>query len=411
MRSRGRPIDRRWFLALGAAAISGTSAASRAGRAAAAGGGPAGELVVAAILRDEVALTGAHDIELRDGLAFIAGKGFTRRNLPSSGVFPYGAGKGGSLAIVDVRQPASPRLLWHATEPLALEDAETVLPLGGGRLLVGTRDIHSFDVSDPANARHLATLSDRPRVDTINGFARLGDAVFAANKQGHIFAVDVAAPGAPRLIGARETRGRGELGSPHDVALHGELLVAVSPEGFGGQPGRLAVYRVADPRTGRALPPDAWRLAGRLEHPRLAGANRVRVRGHCAIVGSSLSENRGRADALRSNVALVDLGDPSAPRLRGSVDFPDARGPNGLELAGAVAFAAGGQTVQALDVTDPDAPRELARLTAPEAFPGAADDAHDLVYHDGHLFVTAQTSHSLVVLRVRDERILRIART
>ncbi len=40
------------------------------------------------------------------------------------------------------------------------------------------------------------------------------------------------------------------------------------------------------------------------------------------------------------------------------------------------------------------------RLTAPTAFPGAADDAHDLVYHDGHLFVTAQTSHSLVIVRM-----------
>jgi len=30
-------------------------------------------------------------------------------------------------------------------------------------------------------------------------------------------------------------------------------------------------------------------------------------------------------------------------------------------------------------------------------------DAHDLVYHAGHLFVTAQNSHSLVILKVSDE--------
>ena len=145
--------------------------------------------------------------------------------------------------------------------------------------------------------------------------------------------------------------------------------------------------------------------SGRLEHPRLAGANRVRTRGQFAYVGSSLSQNTNRTDDLRSNVSVIDLSDPAAPRLRGSIDFPDAGGPNGLELAGTMVFAAGGQTVQAIDVANSEMPCELGRLAAPTAFPGGQDDAHDLVYHEGHLLVTAQTSHSLVVLRVADESI------
>ena len=168
-----------------------------------------------------------------------------------------------------------------------------MLPLGGDRLLVGTRDLFLFDVSDPAKPKQLAAIKDRPRVDIINGFARLGDAVFGANKQGHIFAVDVSAPDTLKLLGSRETRESGELGSPHDAAFCGDLLVIVSPEGFGskGRPGRLAVYRVADAKTRKALPPGQWSLVGRLEHPRLAGANRVMTRGKFAYVGSSLSEN------------------------------------------------------------------------------------------------------------------------
>src|SRR5688572_9899400 len=79
------------------------------------------------------------------------------------------------------------------------------------------------------------------------------------------------------------------------------------------------------------------------------------------------------------------------PRLRGTVDFPDERGPNGLVIAGQVAFAAGGRTVQAVDISDPDGPREVAHITTSVAFHGGEDDAHDLVLHDGHLFVTAQT--------------------
>ncbi len=145
----------------------------------------------------------------------------------------------------------------------------------------------------------------------------------------------------------------------------------VSPEGFGdkGRPGRLAVYRVADAETRKVLPPEQWSLVGRLEHPRLAGANRVMTGGKFAYVGSSLSQNSDRADDLRSNVAVIDLSDPMLPRLRGSVDFPDARGPNGLEIAGTVVFAAGGQTVQAIDVSAPEMPRELGRLASPCRLP------------------------------------------
>ena len=64
-------------------------------------------------------------------------------------------------------------------------------------------------------------------------------------------------------------------------------------------------------------------------------------------------------------------------------------------------FAAGGQTVQAIDVTNSEMPCELGRLTAPAAFPGGQDDAHDLVYHDGHLFVTAQ---NLALARRRESQ-------
>ncbi len=93
-------------------------------------------------------------------------------------------------------------------------------------------------------------------------------------------------------------------------------------------------------------------------------------------------------------------------RLRGVADKPvDANVWNGTnEFSGRDV-----NVVQAIDVSDPAAPRELARLTSPEAFSGGADDAHDLVYRDGYLFVTAQTSHAMVVIRVRDQNIIRLA--
>jgi len=339
-------------------------------------------LQIVAVLHDETAFARTHDIEVRDGIAYLAGKG-------------------GSLAVVDVKQPDAPKLLWSVRDPQIYEDAETVLPLGKDRLLIGTRDLLLFDVANPAQPKLLASIQDRPRVDAINGFARFGDVVFGASKFGHIFAVGVGAPDTIRLLGARETRERGELGLPHDAAFCGDLLVVVSPEGFGRdrKPGRIAVYRVIDATTRQVLPAEQWTLVGQLEHLRLAGANRVMTRGSFAYVGSALMKDTIRDEVLRNNVSIIDLSDSTQPQLRGSIDFPDARGPNGLEIAEHIVFAAGGQAVQAIDVSSPDQPREIGRLTAPEAFPGAADDAHDLVFVDDHLFVTAQSSHSLVVLR------------
>lgn len=364
-----------------------------------------GQLKLVSVLRDESAFTGAHDIAVHDGIAYIAGKGFTSRALPSNGVYPYAKGTGGSLAIVDVKQPSAPKLLWSAGNPLAYEDAETVLPLGKTRLLVGTRDLFLFDVSDPAQPRQIDAINARPRVDIINGMVRLGDVVFGANKQGHIFSVDVSVPDKIRLIGARDIQELDGLEKPHDAAFCHELLVVVSAENFGrdSSPGKLAVYRVADPKTLETLPVDQWALVGKLEHPRLAGANRVMTHGSLAYVGSSLAPNPSRTDDLRANMSVVDLSDPLQPHLLGGVDFPDLQGPNGFELAGNVVFAAGGQTVQAIDVSTPFAPRELARFTSAEVFSGGQDDAHDLVYRDGHLFVTAQNTHALVVLRVSNE--------
>ena len=49
-----------------------------------------------------------------------------------------------------MKQPTAPKLLVSASTPLDNEDAVTVLPLGGKRLLVGTRKVRFFDVAQPA---------------------------------------------------------------------------------------------------------------------------------------------------------------------------------------------------------------------------------------------------------------------
>lgn len=358
---------------------------------------PAG-LTLAAVLTDPEGFAGAHDIEIHRGIAYLAGKG-------------------GSIAVVDVRKPGAPKLLWSQRDSVGFEDSETVLPLEGDRLLVGTRDVLLFDVSRPGKPRLVTRLHQRPVVDTINGFARLSHTVYAANKFGHIFAVDVSVPDQLKLLGSRNAQEHDGMNSPHDVAVMGDFLVVVSPQGFGrdrDKPGVVAVYRIANQATGfettgyraatgRMLTPDQWTLVGKIEHLRLAGANRVRTRGKFAYIGSSLTDTADRSEGRSGNVAVIDLTEPAKPQLRGAVSFPDHRGPNGLEVAGSLVFAAGGKSVQVIDVADPANPRAVAAFSSSDVFPGGADDGHDLVYQAGHVFVTAQRTHALVVFKLSDE--------
>jgi hypothetical protein len=174
-------------------------------------GAEPGALQVISVLHDESALADAHDLEGCAGLACIAGKGFTKRNLLQGGVFPNKPGRGGCLAIVDVKPRDAPKILRSARDPLASDVAETVLPLGANRWLNGTHDLDLFYPSDRPSPKQLATIEGRPHVDTISGFARPGDEVFAASKEGHIVSLDVSAPATARTTCAAKSQ---SLNSP-----------------------------------------------------------------------------------------------------------------------------------------------------------------------------------------------------
>ena len=109
-------------------------------------------------------------------------------------------------------------------------------------------------------------------------------------------------------------------------------------------------------------------------------------------------------------MAVVDLSEPSAPRLVAELPFHDLRGPNGLTLAGKVAFCAGGQTVVAYDISDPSEPKVIAIQSFPiYQLAEKTDNYHDLVYRDGYLYVSAQTDNGLLILKVNDARIRELA--
>jgi hypothetical protein len=344
---------------------------------------------VASVLVHEEAFARPHDIEL-------------------SGDFAFVPGKGGSLAIVDISDPAKPSLCWHRRDPQELDEAETVL-VDQDRLFLGTHDFHSIDVSNPAAPVFTSKVSDRKRITRINGMVRRGDTVFAASKHGWLDAFDISDPDNPVLAGAFDLRTAHDIGYPHDVDLYGDYAVVVDPHGFGrdGKPGRIALVRVFDAKSKQLLPADRWKIAGILTTPELAGANRVEVSGRYAFVGASTRARGGR-------FIVVDLTDPVSLKQVAHLPFAvdDGWGPNGLTVAGDVVFLAGGHSVEAMGVSNPAEPVKLASQQFPvelanvnPRYKGGGDSGHDLVYRDGYLFVTGQNDHCLLILRIESGRI------
>ena len=76
---------------------------------------------IASVLQDRTALDQAHDVEVAGNRMFVPGKG-------------------GALAIVDVRRPDSPTVTWSETVG---DDEQTVL-CRDGHVFVGTRDFLSL---------------------------------------------------------------------------------------------------------------------------------------------------------------------------------------------------------------------------------------------------------------------------
>ncbi len=190
---------------------------------------------VVAVLRDGHAFNRPHDVIIQNHLAFVPGKG-------------------GSIAVVNVSDREAPRIVWSRLDPKQLADAETVLVVGS-HLLLGARDFFSLDIHQPEHPVWRAAISDRMRADRINGMVRRGDDVFAACKHGWVAVFDVRSPAAARLVDAIDLRKKYQFQSPHDIDVFGDHIVVVDPDYFGrdGNPGKIGVWRVADPKTHRLM--------------------------------------------------------------------------------------------------------------------------------------------------------------
>ena len=349
---------------------------------------PPDPLELVGLLHDERVLHRPHDVELSGNVAFIPGKG-------------------GSLALVDISDPARPTLLSALTDLPELEDAETVLPLGDV-LLLGTRDFLSVDVSDPMRPKILKTISDRPRIDKINGMVKIGDFVFTANKIGFVGVFDVSEPRSPTLVDAFDARPHGQM-SPHDIAQVDDSRIIVVDTARGTD-AAVQVYRVFDGR-GRLAPASQWAPEGRIASHRgtrldIEGANRIAVSGRFAYLGAFVPDR----------VAILDLSNSFQIFQTANLPVCDIDA-TGMTIVGDALFVSGGECVEAIDVSNPEHPVSIAQYRNGDLFPSREivlggepryDNGHDLVYRDGFLYVSAQNDARFGVIKVNDSRALEL---
>lgn len=316
-------------------------------------------LELVSTLHDSEVLRGPHDIEVHNGLAYVAGKF-------------------GTFTVVDVRSPEHPFVVSALTEDMT--ECETVL-LHDGLCYVGTHRFSAVDCTDPHAPRVLASVTD-PSIHAINGMAVWKDWVLAASKGGHVNVLDISDPAHPKLVGSVPTKERGEVLSPHDVAVAGDLVIVADQRG--GSPHKVAIYR-ADADT----PPDHWELVSLVDGERLDGANRLIADLPHVFVACN------KADTI----AVLDISDSAEPEVLSVVETAGI-GPDGIELRGNVLFVGAQDRVEALDVSDARLPRWVSQERYPRLFPAHGTGAHDLCSRGDLLYVTAQHENGIGVFRI-----------
>ena len=277
----------------------------------------------------------------------------------------------------------TPPLVRLGSVPLGVP--ATVLAAPDGRLVVGAETgVRVFDVSRPASP---APLGAHEFAQPVLGLAAAGEALYVANSHDGLRRLDLTNPAAPALTGTSPTRGQaagvaaaGALVFVSDNSLGFDVVAGVAagdreparagrfervgeylsdgfPRGIaagGGlvfvadQPAGLIVVDVSAP----AAPAVAGRLSLGRDPVLAVAAPDARSTGGAAPAVVAVVSGRGGLQA-------VDVSDPAAPRVTAAV--PTAGRPAGAAMWGRMLYVAGAGVIEAFDLTDPARPAPAGR--------------------------------------------------
>ncbi len=219
---------------------------------------PAAPTIVGTV-RDPTELFGAYGVAISGNYAYVGAQGVIagQPSTPDTGT--------GSLAVVDISNPASPSIVAH------LDNNALPAPFTGTNALA-----HACAVS-------------------ISG----SYAYVTAEYSNRLTVIDISNPLSPTIVST--TQDNINLASPADVVAQGGYAY-VADQTANGTHANFSVVNVSNP----ALPV----VAGSIVDPSaLDGAYRVRVHGGFAYVSASST----------STVAAIDITNPVSPRLAGTV--------------------------------------------------------------------------------------------
>lgn len=232
---------------------------------------------------------------------------------------------------------------------------------------------------------------------------------------GQLTAIDIANPSNPTILGSTPPTASLENGT--DVSIAGNYAFVTSKN-------RNASTSSNDDGTGNSLTivdianPSAPTVVGTLNNTNtppgmLFGAYHVAVQGHYAYVAYQglLQGQPTNPDTSQGGFSVIDITSPSGPTFLGNVDNASlpARFANALEHATSVAIEGNtayvtafyNQSLTAIDITNPTAPKVIGTLNHP-TFNGVAalPDPNDVQVVGNYAYVACQGSSSQVQMTV-----------
>ncbi len=293
--------------------------------------------------------------------------------------YPTSNGHNDKIVVLNVADPAHPNLVrLLATGLGALRD----VVVSNGWAYIGGDRFGTLDVTDPAaTVKMTGDPCGRDNAVTVfGGYAFTAELDCAHDGRVNIY--DVSSPSTPRYIRSEGVAGFGGYYFTDLHTLGNDYLVGISPLKPGG--------------VGRDV-----MVIDRRDLSDLKKVSELDVPGFDAFRGVLVDSLLYLVSTNTSKYVVVDLANPAAPVVRGSVSIPAAAA--GTAIIGRDAFAAGTSSgLVNLDILDPAAPL----LTGTTAIGGNAYDvsvagAYAYVANEiGVALVPAQVAPSITVTRI-----------
>jgi hypothetical protein len=306
---------------------------------------------------------------------------------------------GSALVVVDLADPAAPEVVAETALPGVGED----VVIEQARAWVATTSgVGVYDLSTPAAPVEIGRLE----LAAVPSHLTLDGPVLYVTSDFGLHVIDVADPGLPRIVGGDRFPGDEYEVNNRPLAVAGGVL-CVSTYGGHDPLSMLRVYSVADPWSpqliaswyglseGEAvtmtptgghlvLTTSVESLVFELSDP--ASPRQVAtiaVRAEAAVLGG------GRLVLAGGSLHVVDLADPAAPEVLGSVGLPGWAFDVALTEGGLAVAALGPDGMAAVELGDGQEPV----VTATVRFPGPVS-FEDVVERDGVIYVASGDSMS-----------------